>query len=87
MPCSQEDYDKMVPGTKIRVKGFKSEWSGEVEITDATYEIIDGNYVAKATDVTDKLGADNEYQQLGDVFCFLFQDLHTSFLFLVYADP
>lgn len=59
MPCSQEDYDKMVPGTKIRVKGFKSEWSGEVEITDATYEIIDGNYVAKATDVTDKLGADD----------------------------
>ncbi len=59
MPCSEEDYDKMVPGTKIRVKGFKSEWSGEVEITDATYEIIDGNYVAKATDVTDKLGADD----------------------------
>ncbi|MCR4597393.1 MAG: hypothetical protein K5673_11490 [Lachnospiraceae bacterium] len=59
MPCSEEDYNKMVPGTKIRVKGFKSEWSGEVEITDATYEIIDGNYVAKATDVTDKLGADD----------------------------
>ncbi len=59
MPCSEEDYNKMVPGTKIRVKGYKSEWSGEVEITDATYEIIDGNYVAKATDVTDKLGADD----------------------------
>lgn len=58
MPCSEEDYDKMVPGTKIRVTGYKSEWSGEVEITDATYEIIDGNYVAKAADVTDKLGSD-----------------------------
>ena len=59
MPCSKEDYDKMTTGTKIRVNGFKSEWSGEVEIVDATYEIIDGNYVASATDVTDKLGTDS----------------------------
>ena len=56
MPCSQEDYDAMVPGTKIRVTGFKSEWSGEVEIIDATYEILDGDtYVAEATDLTDKI--------------------------------
>lgn len=58
MPCSKDDYDKMTTGTKIRVNGFKSEWSGEVEITDATYEIIDGNYVASAKDVTDMLGTD-----------------------------
>ncbi|MBP5281200.1 MAG: hypothetical protein J6Z22_01735, partial [Lachnospiraceae bacterium] len=33
MACaSQEDADKLVPGTKIRVSGFKSEWEGEVEI-------------------------------------------------------
>ena len=56
MPCSQEDYDAMVPGTKIRVTGFKSEWSGEVEIIDATYEILDGDtYVADAADLTDKI--------------------------------
>ena len=67
MPCSQEDYDKLVPGTKIRVTGYKAEWAGEVEIVDATYEIIDGNYVAEALDVTDLLGTDeliahqNEY--------------------------
>ena len=24
LPCSQEDYDKLVPGTKIKVTGFKS---------------------------------------------------------------
>ncbi len=60
MPCSQEDYDAMVPGTKIRVTGFKSEWSGEVEIIDATYEILaDDTYVAAATDLTDKI-ADTE---------------------------
>lgn len=58
MACSEEDYEKLTPGTKIRVTGFKSEWSGEVEITDATFEIIDGNFVAEPLDVTDLLGTD-----------------------------
>ena len=65
MPCSQEDYDKLVPGTKIKVTGFKSEWSGEVEIVDATYEIEDTDtFVADAKDVTDLLGKDEliDYQ-------------------------
>ncbi len=59
MACSEEDYDKLTVGTKIRVTGYKSEWSGEVEITDATFEIIDGNYVAEPVDVTDLLGNDD----------------------------
>ena len=59
MPISQEEYDKLVPGTKIRVTGYKSEWSGEVEITDAAYEILEGSFVAEPTDVTDLLGTDD----------------------------
>ena len=43
MACSEEDYEKLVPGTKIKVTGYKSEWSGEVEITDATFEIVEGD--------------------------------------------
>lgn len=65
LPCSQEDYDKLVPGTKIKVTGFKSEWSGEVEIVDATYEIEDTDtFVAAPKDVTDLLGKDEliDYQ-------------------------
>ena len=58
MPCTEEEFGKLTPGTKIKVTGFKSEWAGEVEITDAKYEIEEGNYVAPATDVTDKLGTD-----------------------------
>ncbi len=67
MPCSQEEYDALVAGTKIRVTGYKAEWAGEVEIIDATYEILDGNFVAEALDVTDLLGTEeliahqNEY--------------------------
>ncbi len=58
MACSEEDYAKLTQGTKIRVKGYKAEWAGEVEIVDATFEILDGNYVAEATDVTALLGTD-----------------------------
>ncbi len=59
MACSEEDYAKLTKGTKIKVTGYKSEWSGEVEITDATFEILEGNYVASAQDVTSLLGTDD----------------------------
>lgn len=56
--CTQEDYDKLVEGQKIIVTGYKAEWSGEVEIADATFEIADGNYVSEVKDVTELLGKD-----------------------------
>lgn len=59
MPCSEEDYAKLEKGTKIKVTGYKAEWSGEVEIIDAEFEILDGNYVAEAEDVTALLGSDD----------------------------
>lgn len=59
MTCSEEDYEKLTIGTKIKVTGYKAEWSGEVEIVDATFEIEDGNYVAEAEDVTSLLGSDD----------------------------
>ena len=40
--CSQEDYDKLTPGTKIQVTGYKAEWSGEIEIMDGTFQIVEG---------------------------------------------
>lgn len=58
LPMSREEFEKLVPGTKIRVTGYKAEWSGEIEIIDATYEILEGNYVATAEDVTALLGTD-----------------------------
>lgn len=57
--CSEEDYNKLVPGTKIRATGYKAEWSGEVEIIDGTFEILDGNYVAEAADLTDQLASED----------------------------
>ncbi len=57
MPCSEEDAKKLVPGTKIRVTGTKTAWSGEVEIVDITkLEILEGYYFADPVDMTATLG-------------------------------
>lgn len=61
--CSEEDYEKLVPGAKIRISGYKAEWSGEVEIIDATIEIIEGDpFIAEPMDVTELLGTDELIQ-------------------------
>ena len=60
MACaSQADADKLTKGAKIKVTGYKAEWEGEVEIIDATYELMEGSWVATATDVTALLGTDD----------------------------
>ncbi len=59
MACSEEDAANLVAGQKIRVTGYKAEWSGEIEITDATFEFVDGDaFIAEPTDVTELLGTD-----------------------------
>ena len=58
MPCTKAEYDQLTAGTKIRVNGYKAVWSGEVEIVDATFEILEGNFVATAKDVTALLGTE-----------------------------
>ena len=60
MACSEEDYDKLTQGTCIRVTGYKSEWSGEIEIMDGTFEFVDGadTFVAEPLDVTELLGSE-----------------------------
>ena len=60
-PCSEEDAEKLVPGTKFTATGFKGEWSGEIELIDiSNFEIIDDgdSYIAEPVDVTDLLGKD-----------------------------
>ena len=60
MKCSEEDAEKLAPGTAIRVKGYKAEWSGEIEVADgAEFEFIEGDpFIAEAEDVTEKLGTE-----------------------------
>ena len=60
MKCTEEEAAKLVPGQKIRVKGYKAEWSGEVEITDGTFELLEADpWIAEAEDITAVLGTDD----------------------------
>lgn len=70
MACTEEEYAKLTEGTKIQVQGFKSEWEGEVEIVDATYTIIDGNYVAAPVDVTELVGKDEIVEKQNQLVAF-----------------
>ena len=59
LACAEADAAKLVPGTKIKVKGYKGEWAGEVEIMDGTFEFAgDTKYVAEPVDATAWLGSD-----------------------------
>ena len=68
--CSQEEAAKLVPGTKVRITGYKAEYKGEVEITDATFEILEGNWTATALDVTALLGTDELIKHQNKVVAF-----------------
>ena len=69
--CSEEDAAKLVPGTKILVTGFKAEWMGEVEIIDATIEILEGDpFIATAEDVTALLGTDELINHQNELVAF-----------------
>ena len=71
LPCTEEEAAKLVPGTKIGVQGYKSEWSGEVEITDSSFEFIeDGDtFVASPVDLTDLLASDELINYQNQLFC------------------
>jgi len=58
MKCEEADAAKLVAGTKIKVTGYKAEWSGEVEVVDATFEIMEGTWTAEPMDATALLGKD-----------------------------
>ena len=58
LKCTKEEYEKLTVGTRIKVTGNKAVWSGEVEIMDGTFEIVEGKYVACVLDVTALLGTE-----------------------------
>ncbi len=71
MACTEADYAKLEVGTKIKVTGNKTAWEGEVEIIDATFEIVESEkWVAEATDVTALLGTDDLIKHQNKVVTF-----------------
>ncbi len=61
MECSEEEYAALVPGTKIRVTGQKTEWAGLVELINCTFEILPGNYVASPLQLSFSRGLETLY--------------------------
>ena len=72
MACTQEEYDAMTEGTCIQVTGFKSEWSGEIEIMDGQLDqIVEGDtFVAEPLDATELLGTDELEQHQNEKVSF-----------------
>lgn len=63
--CSQDLYNELSQGTKVKVTGYKTTWSGEVEVAEgADLEKLEGNYIEPVTNVTDMLGKEEliDYQ-------------------------
>ena len=58
LPCTEKEYELMEQGKYLKVKGYKAEWSGEVEVIDAIWQFEDGEFIAEAEDVTALLGTD-----------------------------
>ena len=56
--CSEADAAKITKGTKVKISGVKGIWDGEIEVMNGTIEILEGTWVAEATDVTAYLGTD-----------------------------
>ncbi|MBE6001827.1 MAG: hypothetical protein E7239_10685 [Sarcina sp.] len=59
LPITQEQYDNLETGQKIRVSGDKNEEAGEVRIVNATGMVEDGSYAPEVTDASDLLGKDD----------------------------
>ena len=71
MACTEEDAEKLVPGTKIKAVGQKSEENGEVEIVNAAFGIEeDATYIAPPLDVTVVLDTEDmiKYQNMYVLF-------------------
>ena len=58
LPCTPKEYEMMETGKFIKVKGYKAEWSGEVEVVDSIWQFEDGEYIAEPEDVTALLGTE-----------------------------
>ena len=67
LPVTQEQYNKLVPGTHVEVEGYKSVWEGEIEVdasvagNEGTFEILnDYRYLPSAFDATSLLTNEEE---------------------------
>ena len=61
LSCNQDEYQSLKRGQKLRIQGYKTEFSGQIQITDAVFSVLDGIYVAEPEDISDLLNTDELY--------------------------
>ena len=61
LPCSLEEYEALDQGRKLRISGYKAEFSGQLQLTDAVFFLLDGTYLASPFDASAFLGSDELY--------------------------
>lgn len=61
LACTAEEYAKFTEGVKVKIVGYKAEWSGEIEIIDVESFSVDASvkYTAPVFDATSLLGTDD----------------------------
>ena len=73
LPVSEEDFDALTEGAEIKIAGYKTDWSGQVEIDgsdEVAFEIGDGSFVAEPYDVTALLGTDELEEHMTEKVAF-----------------
>lgn len=58
LACTPEEYEALTPGRRLRIRGYKTEFAGRIQITDATAEALEGEWFAEPVDVTAALGTE-----------------------------
>jgi hypothetical protein len=64
LSCSQEEYQALEQGQKLRIRGYKTDFSGQIQITDAVYSVLDGMYIAEPEDISSSLNTEELYPRL-----------------------
>lgn len=59
MPVTEEEAAQITEGAHLLVSGYKREWSGEVEILEAKFQLLEGQYRSEAADLTFGLSEDS----------------------------
>ena len=66
--CTEAEAAKLVPGTKINIKGYKTFYKGMPEVSEgATFTVVEGadTYIAPAEDMTALLGKQDLVNKAG----------------------
>ena len=70
LSCIEDDYDRLTPGQKILITGYKSTWGDDIELTDSHFAFLDGSWLAEPLDVTAMLGTEEISAHRNEKVCF-----------------